>query len=346
VASPISEQAVTDPTQHSGLPGMVPPPMPRAQSSYDPSPSEKVISITRRISEPLLSPPSPNHRRSLLRKGPDPDAQLEMLKNSWTIATAITDEDITDEKLVEELEEIRIKQEPPDNEDDADQLPLGLCPPPWWYDPLCNPMAASLPPPPSKKKRVSVVTDETWNKALRALLLCRELIQTERRYLKALQILIANGTLTPPPPAMLSYIPALLSASYAFLQQLEENPSVQGVAEAFNACQSDMSDAFVRWSTVVGQFFGFTSDSKSLINCGDSDSRLSQLLEPDLPETVVVTEPNKIKRKIRHRPAVRDIAIQPTQRIARYVLLFKGEIRLYQYKSSLKICRTSFIDPG
>jgi len=35
-------------------------------------------------------------------------------------------------------------------------------------------------------------------------------------------------------------------------------------------------------------------------------------------------EPNKIRRGSKSRPPVRDLAILPTQRITRYVLLFKG----------------------
>lgn len=59
---------------------------------------------------------------------------------------------------------------------------------------------------------------------------------------------------------MLQYLPALISASYAFCASLAEDPSAWGVSAAFLSNEEALEAAFVAWSGVVGEFFGKGND--------------------------------------------------------------------------------------
>ena len=98
--------------------------------------------------------------------------------------------------------------------------------------------------------------DETeWKSARRALLCCRELVRTERSYQSRLRQLLAGETETAPPALVLTYVPALLSASEALLSRLEDDPSAWGVSAAFVAVEEEAEAAFVAWAGVVGEIF-------------------------------------------------------------------------------------------
>ncbi|PPQ64316.1 hypothetical protein CVT26_002199 [Gymnopilus dilepis] len=265
-------------------------------------------------------------RRSVLRKS----SEAKLRKGSsrpWTLAMAITDDSITDEKLVDDLESMRIKEKlSGDIVPGPYPLPLSL--PPSYYE--------SLNEYPFEfgeviQDDVDTLSDSSWNKACHALLLCRELVRTERRYLASLKTLITNGTSTQPPSSMLSYLPGLIVASEALLSLMEDNPSVQGVSQAFITCEDVLSRSFVEWCSVVGQFFNLEVDCKiddperKMPSPKKQNSPFASLRNDvannDLP--IVIPEPNKIRRNTRARPSVRDLAILPTQRVARYVLLLK-----------------------
>ncbi|KAF8913206.1 hypothetical protein CPB84DRAFT_1760663 [Gymnopilus junonius] len=270
----------------------------------------------------LLDNSSPK-RPSALRK-PREDRE-KILPQPWTLAMAITDDSITDEMFVDDLENMRIKEKLPDSVvPDPYPLPLGL--PPGYYDSL-----AEYPPESDEviEEDAGSPLDLSWNSARHALLLCRELVRTERRYLASLKILITNGTSTPPPPSMLSYLPGLIAASETLLSLMEENPSVQGVSQAFIICENTLAESFINWCGVVGQFFNLEENTKnhlsfppklrqshSAVRCGTISA------DNGLP--IVIPEPNRIRRNTRARHAVRDLAILPTQRVTRYVLLLKG----------------------
>jgi len=250
---------------------------------------------------------------------------------------AIADDGISDEKFVDDLENVRIKEEagghlPPS------PRPLGLCPPPFYQTQLLDSYAEYPLQPDELQQDSNPPLDSSWTSARQALLLCRELIRTERRYISSLKTLITNGTSSPPPPEMLPYLPGLITASEAFLGLMEQNPSVQGVSEALLALSGNLNDSFVSWCRVVGHFFDSEESGKSKSDSEDAvgpspngkprnprsrPTRMrTQTAESGL--SVVISEPNKIRRNTKSRPTVRDLAIQPTQRIMRYVLLFKG----------------------
>lgn len=266
---------------------------------------------------------SMTQRRSLLRKPKDASTVVEPPSPvPWSLAMAITDDKITDEKLVDQLEDMRKKEQPLQN-------PVWItCASPS-YQAVLQDSYTEYPPEPDEFS-VEESPQSSWNAARQALLLCREMLRTERRYLAALRTLARGGTATHPPAMMLFHIPRLITASECFLQSMTKNPSVQGVSEAFLASQDQLHEAFVSWCSIVGSFF-YKDDSGKLKTDSEDTSgvlrRIASLPTSDTTsmEKLVVIEPNKIRRNSKVRPSVRDLAILPTQRIVRYVLLFKGK---------------------
>jgi hypothetical protein len=284
---------------------------------------------------PELSTSNPTRRRSVLRKAKE--AGIQQPSRPWSLAMAIADDGISDERFVDDLENMRIKQE-------AYKFPspdphrLGLCSPPFYQAQLLDSYAEYPLQPDELEQDSNPPLDSSWTSARQALLLCRELIRTERRYISSLKTLITNGTSSPPPPEMLPYLPGLITASEALLRLMEQNPSVQGVSEALLALSGNLNDSFVSWCRVVGHFFDSEESGRSKSDSEDAvdlsrngksknprsraTSMRTQTAESGL--SIVIPEPNKIRRNSKARPTVRDLAIQPTQRIMRYVLLFKG----------------------
>lgn len=284
---------------------------------------------------PELSTSNSSRRRSVLRKAKEADIQQP--SRPWSLAMAIADDGISDERFVDDLENMRIKQE-------ACKIPFpaqhrhNLCSPPFYQTQLLDSYAEYPLQPDELEQDSNSPLDSSWTSARQALLLCRELIRTERRYISSLKKLIKNGTSSPPPPEMLPYLPGLITTSEALLRLMEQNPSVQGVSEALLALSGNLNDAFVSWCRVVGQFFDSEESGRSKSDSEDvverflsgksrksrsrATSMRTQTAESGL--SVVIPEPNKIRRNSKARPTVRDLAIQPTQRIMRYVLLFKG----------------------
>ena len=152
---------------------------------------------------------------------------------------------------------------------------------------------------------------------------------------------------------MLTYLPALLHASQALLQGLSEDPSAWGVSSAFLACENEIETAMVAWCGVAGQFFSKQSTSRgwrkntypnpshtpsrarpSSFSADDHSPhfplRISEKSKEDKTEiqkynvrarkSMEQIPEDKILRKL----SVRDLAIQPTQRVMRYAMLYKG----------------------
>ncbi|KAF5368362.1 hypothetical protein D9758_002445 [Tetrapyrgos nigripes] len=300
------------------------------------------------------------------------------LKQSWTLAMVITDEDISDEILMENLEKMRAGQEewgwrkPPDLQDQ-------------------NPLSADSPSPheePSEKSSEGVTSaeeeeeDETsenadrdvrpfprsgehamsssWQMARRALLICRELVRTERRYLAGLNNLTSNETLTPPPSLMLQYVLPLIQVSKELLQLMEVNPSAKGVADAFISKAERLEDAMVSWCGVVGSFFtgpegkrkGDFGRSKDGMESHESNAtgikrrvgswgkRINSIKYRSSSSDSDSTKSSSQRTRPNHKrkPSVRDLAIMPTQRVMRYTMLFRD---LLVYTPSTSVSQTS-----
>ncbi|KAF9482457.1 hypothetical protein BDN70DRAFT_427949 [Pholiota conissans] len=121
--------------------------------------------------------------------------------------------------------------------------------------PLVSSPASTYPPTTSSFPLLSAPSASSWLAAQRALLTCRELLLTERRYLVLMQTLLNAHTVPAPPPLMLHYVSDLVRASETVLADMEKRPSVAGVADAFVQRQAELETAYVRWCGVVGGFF-------------------------------------------------------------------------------------------
>jgi hypothetical protein len=165
-------------------------------------------------------------------------------------------------------------------------------------------------------------------------------------------------TTTPPPALMLSYLPALLHASQILLKGLSEDPSAWGVSTAFMGCEDELETAMVAWSTVAGQFFSGKGKSKSWRRARSRSNSQSNVSVPNSPSSLHIPpmpslkpggdgvgtklkknskgevdekcektdeeEGKKATKRAERKLSVRDLAIQPTQRVMRYVMLYRG----------------------
>ena len=319
----------------------------------------------------------------------------------FTLSSALTDEGISDEGLVKELERIRELQE-------WDCTPIGM-------DGHSFPFSQSNP----------------WPITQRALLTTRELILTERRYLSSLLLLLRpDSTLTPVPRMMISYVKELVGISERLLEGMEKEPSVRGVCEVFVEVGGvdEAESAFVKWCGVVGDWFqnglAVSGDTQVVVNntrgkrkrsessVGSGGSRDLMISEHEVlgfsssltsapngtttehahtplmrtvstwrksmpsivglgdgsvwrrdrdkddgdstgghghggkisPTLSAASMPSTSSCKPIRKPAVRDLAILPTQRVMRYVLLYRGMFLFFatkdEFRSTQHFCRS------
>jgi len=148
---------------------------------------------------------------------------------------------------------------------------------------------------------------------------------------------------------MLSYVGQLVNVSQSYLASMVSDPSSCGVATAFLNVEQAMDTAFVRWCSVVALWFDNHSpssndlDQDDLVHVVHEDVVLSTASRlkinswrrslASLTDLATNTPNPKKKDKawlLLHSPAkpkmpsIRDLAILPTQRIMRYVLLYRG----------------------
>ncbi|KAF4604672.1 hypothetical protein EYR40_003450 [Pleurotus pulmonarius] len=261
----------------------------------------------------------------------------------WTLAAAMTDSSITDEAFVEGLEKVRMAAEIWEwRECSSAVSPIPQLP----VLPQCSPIG-DIPVGDGNSDRgeeeecvstqrrrsqpkfpIRSTSDpssaQTWQMARRALLICREIVRTERNYLASLHVLANGGTTTIPPEHMLVLLRPLVQLSTVILKKMERNPSALGVAEAFVSCQEDLENALIAWCSSVGDFFGPTlSTSKTLGNIvGPLKRKFTAWKRVKAAGRDWDTSNTMLQRKA--QISIGDLAILPTQRILRYVLLYKG----------------------
>lgn len=280
------------------------------------------------------------------------------LRRRWTLAMAISDEGITDEVLVGQLERMRARR----GLDGHNTLEAGI-----WNSsnmlPLTPPLSsiyyASSPLSESAGESPSPVPD--WQNSRRVMLTCRELVLTERHYLSSLLDLVLGKTRMPASPLMIIYAQGLVKTSQALLDKMEKDPSARGVTQAFLQTGEVLETALVEWCGHVGNWFtsnvggGIKKLSKShtreslrisnsisarfsisSVSSGQSikcNSRQSASIQPPLSRVSSSNtssssddgcQPSKFERS----STIRDLAILPTQRVTRYVLLFRGQSEL------------------
>ncbi|KAJ4499180.1 hypothetical protein C8R41DRAFT_88167 [Lentinula lateritia] len=321
------------------------------------------------------------------------DSDKRRQRRRWTLAMVLTDDQISDEKLVDKLERMMVRNIGGHvssatgwHENTGLQSPLSpalfsaaipssnICASPREDLEAGSEVNVDEGDCKNVEKRNGIVNgvllptsnnhfsqSTIWKTARRTLLICRELVRTERSYLSYLQVMLSQETMTPPPALLLAYLPALVQASEKLLSQMEINPSAAGVAEAFLACEDQLELAFLGWCGIIGGFFAGAYDSPSIKRVrtssasfgrkdarkgGHSDSSVKQRVgswgkrlssirsrswsmsgrsateHAEYKVGVSFKEKNEV-RMGRHVQSVRELAILPTQRVMRYTLLFK-----------------------
>jgi hypothetical protein len=309
------------------------------------SASDNPYTVIRYPSPRSTSPGALPRRPSVIRR----NVEQGPLRR-WTLATAVTDDGITDEALVEQLERLRSNGE--GEKVDKDNVYGG----PQAMLRRARRSFSRYRSIPSPTPTIGMSDGPVWKIARRALLTCRELIRTERSYLAQIHLLLSGGagTATVPSALMLTYVPALVRVSEALLKQMQEDPSAWGVAAAFLKSEGPLENAFVAWSGVVGGFFVGGAEnvvsgrpgsggerSASGVVWGGAKWMVDGMRRNNSMSAVGSGKPSfarplprlSLKRLgSKHRedeekprkPAVRDLAILPTQRVMRYVLLYRG----------------------
>ncbi|KAK0433971.1 hypothetical protein EV421DRAFT_1718076 [Armillaria borealis] len=310
----------------------------RADDWEDAAEDRNTALVSSPIATPLLSPqyrrdPTKGHHRR------------------WTLAMAIADDGISDEMLIDELERMRTVEKMWQWERRRSVMTPSTASTISTADSRTPLVDASHDEHATLKPSLPCLSDPTlsavWQNARRALLICREFIRTERHYLLAIRNLSASDTLTTPPALMLTYLPALIEASEELLKRLESNPSAQGVANAFLSCEDKLDAALVGWCGVVGGFF--VGGDEGVVKRERASSATTSRMDADAANGIIKRRVNSWGKRInsikalggstpsapsqeshklpskreRSRPAVRDLAILPTQRIMRYTLLLK-----------------------
>ncbi|KAG9101240.1 hypothetical protein FRC06_003248 [Ceratobasidium sp. 370] len=189
--------------------------------------------------------------------------------------------------------------------------------------------------------------EREWAKARRAMMCVREIVRTEKSYLRHI-VGFLDGDQSAMSSILLEHLPRLVETSRIFAAHLEEDPSAWGVSVAFLAVEKQLEHALVEWSGVVGQVIssmrnggesqaasedghmssvGTGSGASSWIRrrSATASSSNSQPFQLNLSMTPVIgskdkksTRPAKSKRLTEQ-----DVAIMPTQRVLRYVLMYR-----------------------
>lgn len=187
--------------------------------------------------------------------------------------------------------------------------------------PLSSPRLRPPLPRLCSSRRWTLPTSQT-----RALLCAQEIVETEENYRRVLGQLLRGETLLPPPAKLRALVPSLLTASPRFAAC----PS--GPAQAFLLAVPALERALVEWCYVVGAFFNpFVRGSETPPGRVLRSRRYSRVLDQLVAERLGLelfadgqdndgVDGTPRKRKT---PSVQDLAIQPTQRAVRYVLLFR-----------------------
>lgn len=351
----------------------------RAKFTLDTGSDVDLPAALRAPPPPPPPPPTltrPPLKRNTIHLDADPEAPG---RRRWTLGRAMADEAISDAGLVRELERMRAvgawerariavagRDAAAVAMDDAGKwdIDMGLD---VWLDregmlererALCESPDAEVPPTSAASVGSGgIVTAGTelgapatpeWLAAQRVLLVCRELLLTEKRYLALMEALLAGTTATPPPPLMLHYASDVVRASTLVLEGMTRAPGAAGIARAFLAHEAVVEAAYVRWCGAVGGWFVPGSAPR------DGDAGGAQVVRKRRSRTAVAAEGedavpgHPLRRSVNSwrrssqgvaalaeeegvlparapRPhTVRDLAILPTQRVTRYVLLYRG----------------------
>ncbi|KAJ8523079.1 hypothetical protein ONZ45_g432 [Pleurotus djamor] len=222
----------------------------------------------------------------------------------------MADPGITDEDLVNGLEQVRLAE--------------GM----WERRPFVSPIASAEPSAsdgsPSLPRSTSDPSSaRTWQLARHALLVCREIIRTERNYLISLQLLVDTSGSS---PHIYALVGPLVRASETLVTKMEGNPSALGVAEAFVSSGSALKDAFVNWCANVGDILASPNGShtKPRRVPGIGNLRAGPLKHRFGAGKKHASSERESPESGSESASYRNLVVIPVQRVSRFVLLFKG----------------------
>ncbi|KAL5640324.1 hypothetical protein ACGC1H_007556 [Rhizoctonia solani] len=190
------------------------------------------------------------------------------------------------------------------------------------------------------------VAEREWIRARRAMMCVREIVRTEKSYMRHLIAFVGGEDITGMSPTLVEHLPRLIETSRIFCARLEEDPSAKGVSEAFLALESVLDATFVQWSSVVGEVISSTqqrTDSQATSEDGHTSGGTGTTSRrrsatgssgrmPSFPLTLSMTPVNggnsKNKKSSRgtkpKRMTEQDVVIMPTQRAIRYELMYRA----------------------
>ncbi|QRV94790.1 RhoGEF domain protein [Ceratobasidium sp. AG-Ba] len=191
-----------------------------------------------------------------------------------------------------------------------------------------------------------------WDKARRAMMCVREIVRTEKSYLRHMMGFL-GGDQSIMSPILLEHLPRLIETSRMLTARLEEDPTAWGVSKAFLDVEEQLEAALVEWSGVVGHVVSSrssrgesqaTSEDGHTSSAGSgsaasswirrrsatASSSSTQPFQLNLSMTPVIGSKDKKSNRVAKskRLTEQDVAIMPTQRVLRYVLLYR-ELLVY-----------------
>lgn len=132
-------------------------------------------------------------------------------------------------------------------------------------------------------------------------------------------------------------LPQLISVSRALVYRIEETPSSVGVGQAFIAIRGKFEEVHLSWSSTVGETLAALRATEGTKSKSRGRLGLVPVLDPPVPPTAASqlgASPGHSatldRREKRHYPkalSAVDVAIMPTQRLARYTLLLRDLLR-------------------
>ncbi|KAG9121022.1 hypothetical protein FRC07_003197 [Ceratobasidium sp. 392] len=201
-------------------------------------------------------------------------------------------------------------------------------------------------------------TERDCARARRAILCVREIVRTERSYLQSMMSLL-NENQSNMSPILLEHLPYLIKISAQFTVRLEEDPSVWGVSTAFLAVEEQLEDVLVKWSGVVGQVISSIrtwGDNQAASECdylyGSTSGKAASLWTRRRSVTTGAVPSQQLRLNLtmtpmndksaraanRRKLAEQNVTIMPTQRVLRYVLMYRVELTLQGATRIARLC--------
>ncbi|KAG8732945.1 hypothetical protein FRC11_009888 [Ceratobasidium sp. 423] len=190
------------------------------------------------------------------------------------------------------------------------------------------------------------VAEREWVRARRAMMCVREIVRTEKSYMRHLVAFVNSGDAVGMSPILAEHLPRLIETTHMFCTRLEEDPSAKGVSNAFLEIEEVLDATYVHWSSVVGEVISSThqrTESQAASDDGHTSTgtnvswirrrsaTANTAIQPAFQLNLGMTPVNGgggKNKKSAHgtkpkKMTEQDVVIMPTQRAIRYVLMYR-----------------------